>query len=171
MAKHRERRRRFPSPDPAAVDPETGLLDQRSVERAAEAAVHAAGRGHFEVSLLLIAAPTAPGATPSEVAEVLAANLRSIDVLGRLDDGTFAIVLDAPAPGALRAAHRMKQVLADRYPARPVWAAVGTAGAGAGGWSELLFASTSAALGQARRDPWGWVEVVGGSGLRPIGSA
>jgi hypothetical protein len=160
VTRHGERRSRIPTLEILTIDQESGLLDEACFELVAAGAVDVAARSRIEVSLILLAPPVEAAGSPRRVGEVVSANVRSIDVVGRLADGTVAILMEASGAGALRAASRMRRLLGEQF-GGAAWAGLATV-TGGGSSAELLVAATSVALGMAKRDPWGWTEVVSG---------
>lgn len=146
----------LPAPDDPTLDPVTGLIDGPCLDRLIEEAVELAASLGLSVSLALIAPPS--GAAARTVAELVSANLRSVDIVGRLRDGTFGLILDAPEGDALRAVSRLKGLLDQAFPGSPCSAGIATT-SGRAGHGELLMVSASVALGRARQQSGGWIEV------------
>lgn len=154
----RTRRSRLLLPSDLTRDPLTGLLDHGSFDRAIVAATELAARSSVEVSLLKVRVTRSPEASTAQIAGILVGNLRSIDVIGALDDGAFGAVLETSVAGALRAGSRIRTVLRTEHPRLATWVGGATA-SGPGIGPDRLSAAADAALARAEQEPWGWVDV------------
>jgi len=120
-----------PTGSEALVDPETGMFSEDYFGVAIEARVAAARRHLRPVAVVLLEvvrnareqAPTP--CRPSEVAEGISTTLREADTACRMDDGSFALVLeDTPENGAIWTVERIRRLLVEADPGRTLWAGV-----------------------------------------------
>lgn len=109
----------------AGTDAETGLADRSSFHSTFERTVNESGRSGNSFALILIDIDNLQDITVSlgqdagaqalrHVAQSLIQRLRSTDVIGRLDQGRFGLILrDMESDSARRLIHELRQRLAD----------------------------------------------------------
>jgi hypothetical protein len=119
--------------------------------------------GYVRTSLLLVG--LADAAVVDDLAPRLVRHLRSVDVVGRFDRRTLAVLVDADAAGARRCADRIAEVIASDG-GGPGW--IGLVSSEPGVAPAEVVRSAGRSLDEARRHLPGTV-VVGGAGRgRPI---
>jgi two-component system cell cycle response regulator len=119
------------APPDSLTDSATGLFNEQFFRVTLDTRVSAARR-HLRpvaVVLLRVASGVREG-TPADVAPVLVANgvrstLRDADTACRLDDGSFALILeDTPENGAVWTVERVRRALALEHPGQTLWAGI-----------------------------------------------
>jgi two-component system cell cycle response regulator len=117
----------------ALTEPESGLFSEAYFHVALESRLASARRhlrpvavGLIEVAegLALDGEPPA-AASASRVATALRETVREADIACRLDDGTFAVVLeDTPENGAVWTVERIRRNLVSRFGSHTMWAGI-----------------------------------------------
>lgn len=137
------------------------VVDRRTFVRELARAIDAVQRYGISASLIAVTIPRAGGppdragdderdAVREHVGQVLVAQVRSSDIVGQLDESTFAVILQrAPIAVARRKAESLIHVMADRALIRHGLAVPVQIGAGA--WEILPQISPEDALGGAQR--------------------
>jgi GGDEF domain-containing protein len=129
-------------------DAETGLLDERYFRAALPNRVATARRVLRPISIVLAALSDLEHAR--QLAFGLLDTLRESDTACRLDDGTFALILeDTPENGAVWTVERIRRNLTSRHGLHTLWAGVACYPAHAFSTDELLD-QASLALDAAR---------------------
>lgn len=117
----------------ALTDPESGLFSEAYFRVALESRLAAARRHLRPVAVGLIEvheglaldSPVPAGAATSRVATALRETVREADIACRLDDGTFAVVLeDTPENGAVWTVERIRRNLVSRFGSHTMWAGI-----------------------------------------------
>ena len=104
-------------------DAETGLLDERYFRAALPNRVATARRVLRPISIVLAALSNLDHAR--QLAFGLLDTLRESDTACRLDDGTFALILeDTPENGAVWTVERIRRNLTSRFGQHTMWAGV-----------------------------------------------
>jgi GGDEF domain-containing protein len=94
----------------AIREPVTGLFNEVFFRATFQLRVAAARRLLRPLSLVLL---EVGGIDPVQIADLARATLRDADVAARLDDGTFALILeDTPEDGAIWTAERIRRAIA-----------------------------------------------------------
>jgi hypothetical protein len=115
---------------------------------------------HAVEPALIVVRAGSGGTRSAALAEVvLLATVHEVDVVGRLADGTLAVLLDADVVTAALVAHRIHAVLRRALVDEPVWVGVGSSASDA--TAALLHDAATGALDLARRRPGGALEVAG----------
>lgn len=132
-------------PQAALMDQETGLLSQAYFQIALGSRIAAARRHLRPVAVALIEVldgqdpAVATIAPPSRTAEAIRQTVREADTACRLDDGSFALLLeDTPENGAVWTVERVRRNLVSRYGAHTMRAGVACYPAHAFSTDELL---------------------------------
>jgi GGDEF domain-containing protein len=138
-------------------DAETGLLDERYFRAALPNRVATARRVLRPISIVLAALSDLEHAR--QLAFGLLDTLRESDTACRLDDGTFALILeDTPENGAVWTVERLRRLLAEQGTEVILWAGVASYPAHALEPPELLTLAEKA-LGAAREWQQSRIEV------------
>ncbi len=111
------------------TDEGSGLFNEPFFMCTMDKRVSTARRGLRPLSAVLVDTvsdlKTGERPPPSIVAGVLLDTLRDADTACRLDDGTYAMVLeDTPENGAVWTVERIRRCMADRLPGTTVWAGI-----------------------------------------------
>jgi diguanylate cyclase (GGDEF)-like protein len=144
------RRQDLGSPDYDGVtDPETGLFNEPFFMCTLDKRVSTARRGLRPLASVLVEVVTdlEKGDRPPAklVAGAIVDTLRDADTACRLDDGTFAMVLeDTPENGAVWTVERLRRCLGERVPGATLWAGVACYPAHAFDAEQILTRATSA---------------------------
>jgi len=141
---------------PGLTDLTSGLFTEAYFHVALESRLAAARRHLRPVAVsLLRAVEGPPGETvvappPNRLADAIRETIREADIACRLDDGTFAVVLeDTPENGAVWTAERIRRNLVSRHGTHTVWAGIACYPAHAFS-SDELFRQAEAALAAAQ---------------------
>jgi len=135
-----------PAPDVSVLTDPTSQLFSEAYFRVALQSRLASARRHLRpvaVGLLRVAEGQAadnpvPAPAP-RVAEAIRETLREADIACRLDDGTFAVILeDTPENGAVWTVERVRRNLVSRFGHHTMWAGVACYPAHAFSTEELL---------------------------------
>ncbi|MFM7069921.1 MAG: GGDEF domain-containing protein [Actinomycetes bacterium] len=112
-------------------DPETQLFSEQYFRVALDARIASARRHLRPVAVGLIdvaegqVAGTAVAAPPNRIADAIRGTLRDADTACRLNDGTFAIILeDTPENGAVWTVERVRRNLVSNHGNHTLWAGV-----------------------------------------------
>jgi len=140
----------------ALTDAATGLFNEQFFRVTLETRVSAARRHLRPVAVVLVQVASgvregSPTPTdPAVVAQGVRATLRDADTACRLDDGSFALILeDTPENGAVWTVERVRRALAVHHAGQTLWAGIACYPAHAfDAWE--LFERASNALGAAR---------------------
>jgi diguanylate cyclase (GGDEF)-like protein len=115
----------------ALSDPATGLFSEAYFHVALESRLAAARRHLRPVSVALLRSAegavgdTAVAPPPARLADAVRETIRDADIACRLDDGTFAVILeDTPENGAVWTAERIRRNLVSRHGSHTVWAGI-----------------------------------------------
>lgn len=115
----------------ALTDPVTELFSEAYMRVALDSRLAAARRHLRPVSLIILEATQgtpeggSPMATPANVADAIRRTVREADTACRLDDGTFAVILeDTPENGAVWTVERIRRNLVSHSGQHTVWAGV-----------------------------------------------
>ena len=142
--------------DAPLMDPETELFSEGYLRVALDSRLASARRHLRPVALALLdvaeGLPDQGGheAAPEVVAEAVSRTLRDSDIACRMDDGTFAVILeDTPENGAVWTVERIRRNLVSTSGHHTLWAGVACYPAHAFDAAELLVA-VSQALDAAR---------------------
>ncbi len=140
----------------ALTDPATDLFSEAYFHVALESRLAAARRHLRPVSVALLrsvegpAGDTVVAPPPGRLAEAIRETIRDADIACRLDDGTFAVILeDTPENGAVWTAERIRRNLVSRHGSHTVWAGIACYPAHAFS-SDDLFRQASSALTAAQ---------------------
>lgn len=132
-------------------DPETGLFSEAYFRVALDARIASARRHLRPVAVAILevtedlGGPGQRPADPAAVANGIRQTLRDADTASRLDDGTFALILeDTPENGAVWTAERIRRNLTSRFPSLTLRAGVACYPAHAFSTDELLDQSKTA---------------------------
>lgn len=127
------------------TDTDTGLFSEPYFHVALGSRIAAARRHLRPVAVALIEVAEGQAATgttpapPTRAAEAVRQTVRDADTACRLDDGTFAIILeDTPENGAVWTVERIRRNLVSRYGPHTMWAGVACYPAHAFSSDELL---------------------------------
>lgn len=133
--------------DAALMDPDTNLFSEGYLKVALESRLASARRHLRPVALALVEVseglPDQGGrdASPKTVAEAVSRTLRDSDIPCRLEDGTFAVILeDTPENGAVWTVERIRRNLVSTAGHHTLWAGVACYPAHAFDGPELLTA-------------------------------
>ncbi|HTO01423.1 MAG TPA: diguanylate cyclase [Microthrixaceae bacterium] len=151
------RSERFSPPEErsALTDPESQLYSEAYFRVALDARIAAARRHLRPVAIALLEVNEGPASSPSPVpparaAESIRQTIRDADTACRLNNGTFAIILeDTPENGAVWTVERVRRNLVSRFGSHTMWAGVACYPAHAFSTDELL-AQADEALVSAR---------------------
>jgi two-component system cell cycle response regulator len=140
----------------ALTDPSTELFSEAYFHVALESRLAAARRHLRPVSVALLrsvegpAGDTVVAPPPTRLADAIRETIRDADIACRLDDGTFAVILeDTPENGAVWTAERIRRNLVSRHGSHTVWAGIACYPAHAFS-SDELFRQASTALAAAQ---------------------
>jgi two-component system cell cycle response regulator len=140
----------------ALTDPSTELFSEAYFHVALESRLAAARRHLRPVSVALLrsvegpAGDTVVAPPPTRLADAVRETIRDADIACRLDDGTFAVILeDTPENGAVWTAERIRRNLVSRHGSHTVWAGIACYPAHAFS-SDELFRQASTALAAAQ---------------------
>jgi GGDEF domain-containing protein len=140
----------------ALTDPATELFAEAYFHVALESRLAAARRHLRPVSVALLrcvegpAGDTVVAPPPTRLADAVRETIRDADIACRLDDGTFAVILeDTPENGAVWTAERIRRNLVSRHGSHTVWAGIACYPAHAFS-SDELFRQASTALAAAQ---------------------
>ncbi len=119
------------APTVALTDPASDLFSEAYFHVALESRLAAARRHLRPVAVgLVCAAEGSPGDTvvpppPTRLADAIRETIRDADIACRLDDGTFAVILeDTPENGAVWTVERIRRNLVSRFGSHTMWAGV-----------------------------------------------
>jgi two-component system cell cycle response regulator len=132
--------------DPAALtDPASQLFSEAYFRVALQSRLASARRHLRPVAVCLVEVAEGQvdempsSAPPDRVAEAIRQTLREADIACRLDDGTFAVILeDTPENGAVWTVERIRRNLVSRFGSHTMWAGVACYPAHAFSTEELL---------------------------------
>ncbi|MBU6215980.1 MAG: GGDEF domain-containing protein [Acidobacteria bacterium] len=140
----------------ALTDPATELFSEAYFHVALESRLAAARRHLRPVAVALLrsvegpAGDTVVAPPPTRLADAIRETIRDADIACRLDDGTFAVILeDTPENGAVWTAERIRRNLVSRHGSHTVWAGIACYPAHAFS-SDELFRQASTALAAAQ---------------------
>ncbi len=128
----------------ALTDPESQLYSEAYFRVALDARIAAARRHLRPVAIALLEVNEGPASSsipvpPARAAESIRQTIRDADTACRLDDGTFAIILeDTPENGAVWTVERVRRNLVSRFGNHTMWAGVACYPAHAFSTDELL---------------------------------
>lgn len=128
----------------ALTDPESQLYSEAYFRVALDARIAAARRHLRPVAIALLEVNEGPASSstpvpPARAAESIRQTVRDADTACRLDDGTFAIILeDTPENGAVWTVERVRRNLVSRFGSHTMWAGVACYPAHAFSTDELL---------------------------------
>lgn len=132
-------------PGGTLTDVETGLFSEAYFRVALDARIASARRHLRPVAVALLQVVEGVGSSmvtatdPAGVSSVVRETLRDADTASRLDDGSFALILeDTPENGAVWTVERIRRALATRHPQSTLWAGVACYPAHAFSTEELL---------------------------------
>ena len=132
-------------PGGTLTDVETGLFSEAYFRVALDARIASARRHLRPVAVALLHVVEGVGSSsvtatdPEGVSSVVRETLRDADTACRLDDGSFALILeDTPENGAVWTVERIRRALATRHPQSTLWAGVACYPAHAFSTEELL---------------------------------
>jgi two-component system cell cycle response regulator len=135
----------------ALTDPESQLFSEAYFRVALQSRLAAARRHLRPVSVCLIHVAQGQGddaaapAPPARVADAIRETLREADIACRLDDGTFAVILeDTPENGAVWTVERTRRNLVSRSGPHTMWAGIACYPAHAFSAEELVDQARSA---------------------------
>jgi GGDEF domain-containing protein len=114
-------------PPAEVTDADTGLFSQVFFDASLGKRVSAARRGLRPLTVAVIevvehvGTPDVTQTKPKPVADILLETLREADTVARLDDGTFAVLLeDTPENGAIWTLERIRRRISETLPGRTV---------------------------------------------------
>lgn len=128
----------------ALTDPDSQLYSEAYFRVALDARIAAARRHLRPVAIALLEVNEGPANSttpvpPARAAESIRQTIRDADTACRLDDGTFAIILeDTPENGAVWTVERIRRNLVSRFGNHTMWAGVACYPAHAFSTEELL---------------------------------
>lgn len=138
------------------TDPESQLFSEAYFHVALGSRLASARRHLRPVAVALVqvseglAAEGTAEAPPARIAEAIRETVREADIACRLEDGTFAVILeDTPENGAVWTVERIRRNLVSRFGSHTMWAGVACYPAHAFGTDELV-AQARAALEAAQ---------------------
>ncbi|MFZ4518412.1 MAG: GGDEF domain-containing protein [Microthrixaceae bacterium] len=127
------------------TDPESQLFSEAYFHVALGSRLASARRHLRPVAVALVqvaeglAAEGTADAPPARIAESIRETVREADIACRLDDGTFAVILeDTPENGAVWTVERIRRNLVSRFGSHTMWAGVACYPAHAFGTDELV---------------------------------